>query len=492
MADRKWAGMMSRSEKRIQNTLGVIAAENVGKVRLYRRDILETYDKYYENRQYDGKMDWDVAARLSCEDNGQFISIRDRKPRVVFAFARVLCSRLASKLVGSETFPTLIVEDDPESQMFFQLVSKLAMLQARLLEPMRRCLSSGAVFVRFNFVEGSLKLEHFNSKYCYPEFAPNGELSSIRIQYVYESPDERDTNGNPLKRWYKLELGSLTDILFDNPPYKEGAQPVFEEKESVTHGLGYVQGQWFRTSEDKHYPDGYSVIGDILGFVDSINYSLSQSDQAVAYNQEPQLVLNGLETEEMDHMIRSSTKAWHLGKEGTAEFLENSMTGVEAANELRDKMRLGIQDIARVVLMDPEKMVAHAQSGKALEILHAPMVELITELRPMIEGQMRDLIMKIALTVLNLMQQGIDTGMTIPPGWTPKSLNLTFQWPPIFPMTMMDLQQKVAVASSATGASIISRETATRWLAKDFGILDVEEEIAKVAAQPVINPFGAF
>jgi hypothetical protein len=31
-----------------------------------------------------------------------------------------------------------------------------------------------------------------------------------------------------------------------------------------------------------------------------------------------------------------------------------------------------------------------------------------------------------------------------------------------------------------------------KWLAKDFGIEDIEEEKAKIAAQPVINPFGGF
>jgi hypothetical protein len=41
-------------------------------------------------------------------------------------------------------------------------------------------------------------------------------------------------------------------------------------------------------------------------------------------------------------------------------------------------------------------------------------------------------------------------------------------------------------------ASLISRETLTRWLAKDFDVQDVEAEIEKIANQPSLNPFGAF
>ena len=37
-----------------------------------------------------------------------------------------------------------------------------------------------------------------------------------------------------------------------------------------------------------------------------------------------------------------------------------------------------------------------------------------------------------------------------------------------------------------------SRATLTRWLAKDFGVENIEEEVAKVGTQKVINPFGGF
>ena len=98
------------------------------------------------------------------------------------------------------------------------------------------------------------------------------------------------------------------------------------------------------------------------------------------------------------------------------------------------------------------------------------------------------------MTLTNLIQneRGAPVPVTIPPGFKPKSLNVTTSWPPIFPPTMQDLQQKVQVAVSAAGGNLISRETMTRWLAKDFDIEDIEAEVKKIADQPILNPFGAF
>jgi hypothetical protein len=491
---RQWSGMMSRTAKKVANNLGVIRGDQAGgKLKGFRSQKLEDLDAYYENRQHDKLIDWDQAVKMAAEENGTYIPVRERKPRIQVAFAKMLCQRITSKLIGQKTFPALKVEEDPETELFTKLVLKASGFRSHLLEPMRRCLASGSCFVRFYFVNGIIKIEHFLSKFCYPVFDDAGHLESITIKYVFEDPEDLDDKEKPRKKWYKLELSGTSDIEYDNPLYVEsGGEPVFQEAKRVDHNLGFVQGEWLRTSEDKHSPDGYSLNEDILDFIDELNYSLSQSSTAVSYNQDPQLALSGMDVDDIEKLVRSSAKAWNMGRDGKAQFLETNLTGVETAERLRDKIRLGIQDIARIVMMDPEKMMAQAQSGKAMEILHGPMVELIDELRPMVEKYIIALLVKIIITYLILMSQGVETGLEVPPGWSPKSFNLTAVWPPIFPMTMSDLKEKLGVAVQATSASLISRETATRWLAKDFDIEDIEAELAKIAGQPILNPFGSF
>jgi hypothetical protein len=485
--DRQWSGFMSRTAKRVANNLGIVyGSEQQSGTPRFRRHDLEVLDAYYENRQYEGLAPWDSA------NKDEYIPVRMRKPRIIYAFAKVLCQRVASKLVGKDTFPVFLVEDDPETEAFLRLVVKVAKLQSRLMEPVRRTLGAGSGLVRFYFVGGACKVESYLSKYCYPEFTETGELASVRIQYTYPDPTELDEKGKPVEKWYRLDLGQMTDILYDNPVYKPNAQPEFKPVSTATHSLGFVQAVWMRTGEDKHVPDGDALTGDILDFIDEINYSLSQSSTAVSYNQDPQLTISGMDSEQLDDLIRSSAKAWNLGREGKAEFMETTLSGVERAELMRDKVKLGVQDVARVVMLDPEKFAANAQSGKAMEMLHGPLVELVNELRAQFEDLFVTLLLKIAVTMLMLRDAGVDIGIEMPEGWAPKSLNVSVQWPAIFPMTISDLKDKVGVAVAAASGNLISRETLTRWLAKDFSIEDVEAEVAKINAQPVINPFGGF
>lgn len=484
---RRFAGLVTRSELRAANNLGVVYAGSSLKQK-FRRPELDLFDAYYEGRAYVGLPPWDQAQF----SDGQYVPIRQRCPRIQYEFAKVLSSRLASKLVGSRTFPLLKIEEDPDTEAYLQAISQSGRLKAYLIEPVRRMIVAGSSFVRFYVVEGQFKVQSYLSKWCYPEFDNAGNLESIRIQYVYEDEADRDSQGKPKKKWFKLELGKFKDIKYDNPEFNGDSDPRFKVVSSVPHNLGFVQGEWLRTSEKTNSVDGDSLIEPVLGFIDELNYSLSQSSTAVQYNQDPQLALTKMDEEDVDKLIRSSAKAWNLGKEGEASFIEASMTGVEKALELRDKVRMSIQDVTRIIMLDPEKIVGNAQSAKAMEVLHGPMVELIEELRPMLEKSITSLIVKMSLANLMLNEEGAPTPVMIPDGYEPLSMNVIVQWPEIFPMTMQDLQQKVAIANSVASANIISRETMMKWLAKDFGVENIEEELAKIAAQPVINPFGGF
>jgi hypothetical protein len=500
--DQRYAGKVRDGKfySRAKSRFAQLAKNNLGirmdgsydqSVLFYRDPLLHQLDKYYENTQYDHLEDWDNA---SCQDD--YIAVRKRKPRIIYSYGKVLSSRVASKLVGDKNFPTMKVDEDPDTTEFLKVLINSSMLRSRLLEPIKRTVATGSAFVRFYIVENAIKIEWFKSKYCYPEFSPAGELISVEVRYVYEDQTDLDAQKNPKKKWYKMILGTMTDILFDNPEYKPGATspPEFQVVSRVDHELGFVQGHWFRTCEDKHSPDGYGLLTDLMDFIDEVNYNLSQSSEAVSYNQDPQLTIKNMDEEELSELIRSSQKAWNLGREGEANFLESNLDGVKVASELRDKVRLGVQDISRVVMMDPEKMVAHAQSGRALEVLHGPFVELLNEIRPFIELGIKALLVKMALAVLITEEKYGESPITIPAGYAPKSLDVQASWPPVFPLTMTDMKEMLSVATAATSANIFSREWAARWLAgvKEFGVEDIETELQKVATQPVINPFGGF
>lgn len=478
----------SRLGRWAQNTLGVINADSVGAARIFRRNELDVLDSYYDSEQYEHLQDWEEALKSDT-----YVSIRDRKPRIIYNIAKIVVDKVTSKLCGQKVFPKFLIEDDPDDTAFFNVVIKAASLRRNLIEPVRQALKAGSSFVRYFLINGQLEVEWSNSKYCYPKFDAVGELDEIEVKYVYEDWEDLDVKGDPKKKWYCLQLTKTSDVLMDNPPYIAGTKPTFAPVETNDHGLGWVQGEWLQTNKDKFDPDGPSLYGDILGFIDDTNYSLSQTSQAIGYNQEPQLGVKGVDEEELDTLVKSSQKAWNLGREGEAAFIETALEGVKQATEVRGDNRNRMLEVVRVVLQDPEKIAGNAQSGNALEILNAPLIELIDELRSVFEPKFIKIILKMALTCLIMNKRGMTTMIETPTGYMPESFDLVCQWPAIFPPTLADINLMCQAANTASTANVISRESLTRWLAPVFGIDDVDEELSKIATQPPPpNPFGDF
>lgn len=487
MVAREWLGLpKSRTQQRIDNNLGIISPASMGKVKKYRDDRLHRLDQYFEGTQYDNLAPWDQPPEA------QFVPIRQRKPRINYRFGKRLANEIASMLFGSKRFPKIHVEGDPDMSTYLGLVVKGAKLQSNMVELARKLAVGGSGFVRFYFNGGDPVIEVYDAKYCYPTFDESGALSSMDVIYTFFDSAEVDEKGKPVERWARMTLGTDEDIVYDNPKFDPASEPVFEPIGSVPHGFGFVQGEWFRTQVKPKSVDGDSLLDDVTDLIDELNYSLSQSSQAIGYNQEPQVLFSGMDVDEINGLVKSSQKGWDLGRDGKASFLETNLGAVQTAEEFRDRVRLAVQDVARIILMDPEKFGGQAQSGKAMEVLMAPMVNLIEEIRPIVETNLVSLVTKIAFINLMLINEGAETSISVPPGWEPKSWNVTAEWPPVFHQTIQDLRDKLSVAVQAANATLISRDTLTRWLARDFDIADVELEIQKLAAQPVLNPFGAF
>lgn len=488
----RFFGGKSRSQKRADNNLGIVhgGAPVPLKSRRCRTPELELIDSYVNGTQYDGKMDWN-----ECECSDEYIPLHKRKPRVIYPYAQTLSNRIASKLVGKSVFPGLKIDDSEDDDEFLGVVLKETQFKAKLLQGTKKFASHGSMFMRFKLSEGEMILEHFNPKYCYPKFSQGGELEEMRIQYVWADKEDLDERGKPTEKWFKLVLGKDKDVLYDNPKYVSTAEPVFVPINTAEHGLGFVQGEWIRTTEEKHVPDGENMVLPITGFIDALNYNLSQSDRAVSYGLDPQLILSGIDEEEMEGLIKSAYKAWNLGKDGTATFAEIQGSGIERAEETRLSFFKNLQDITRVIMLDPEKIVGNAQSAKAMEVLHGPMIELIDELRPQMEKGMIKLLQKMMVALTKFNAEGQELSIIMPPQYRPTSLSIEVTWPQVFPLTIQDMQQLVSVAVQLTNNNIASRQTVLKWImAKgiDLGIEDVEAEVNLVNTQQQFNTFGGF
>lgn len=481
---------MTRLQRHAANTLGVLMTDSLQSAQVYRSQYLDILDQYYEGTQYEDKQDWFEAEK----ESENYVPIRDRKPCVQYNLPHVLVNKVAAKIIGTSAFPTFLVEEDDDDTAFFRTVVKASSFRRNLIEPVKRCLNGGSVFVRYYFVDGQIQMEYALSKYCYPVFDAQGELDQIEIKYVYDDWNDKDSKGNPKQKWYCMLLTKTSDIMMDNPEYRPGVKPSFSPASQVDHNLGWVQGEWLSTYKDKHNFDGHSLYADILSLIDDINYNLSQSSHAVKYNLEPQLTVNNVDEDELEKLVRSSQKAWNLGREGKAEFVESNGKGMESAEMHRGHVRNLALEVVRVILQDPEKINGNVASGEALKQMNAPLVELVDEMRQVLEPSLTALLIKIAMTALRFNADGMDTAIQTPKGYSPSSLDITVQWPPVFPPTIADIQAMAQAAQLLSQSSIISRETLTKWVAQVIPSVDnIEEELKRIETQePLPSPFGTF
>jgi hypothetical protein len=492
VGDRSFIGN-SRATKMANNNLGIVLGGGTNfKYRKFRSQCLDRIEKYVDNTQYDHLAPW-----RPVDPREEYVAVRSRKPSVIFPFAKIYMQRLASKLVGASTFPKFDIVDDKDASYFLGLVRRASFFDPKMVDIAKNFIAYTSCFARFHIVGGAPKIEVYNSNYCYPEFDAAGELEHVEVKYIYETDEMDQSTGKMICRWYKLELSKTSDTLYDNPVFDENSssEPEFQVVDTAEHNLGFVQGEWFRYGESTYDVDGAEtpVLHDLTGFIDAINYNLSQSDSATSYGLDPQLVINGLSEEEVDELIKSSSKAWLLGRqENKAQFLEVTGSGVATAKETEERLMKKAADAARIVFLDPEKTVASAQSGKAMEVLHAPMVEVINEIRPWFEKGMIGLLQKITATLVLLNQGGAELDLMMPKAWEPMSLDITCAWPPIFPLTIQDMQQIVAIGLQAANGNLIARDTAAKWIQTqgvDFGVEDWDAEVAKINGQ---KQFGGF
>ena len=106
-------------------------------------------------------------------------------------------------------------------------------------------------------------------------------------------------------------------------------------------------------------------------------------------------------------------------------------------------------------------------------MLYKPLISEIEHMRDFLEQGLCDLLAK-----MELLSKDLDWG--IPEGTIENS---TKKWGDIFRSTQADTAQKVQSAVSATQGKILSRKTATRHLAPEFGVENVEEELKQIESE---------
>ena len=455
---------------------------------LYRFPHLEIYSRYMENTQYEHLAPW--RGDLTDQQNDDRVT----QPKKVFPLPQIASDTFCG-LITSQESRLNIIDQSTEKQKKIDEFLKKSMFWACLSSAFPSFFSNGSMFIRFYVSENREKIlmEPINTKSCWPVFDVNNELEEVTIRYVYDT-GEIDEKKDPIWNWAQYKIGKYEDIEYDNPRFipDERMIPDFKIDLTIKHGLGFVQGEWFKNGFDVASDDGKSYIKNAMDYLDDLNYISSKESNALYHSLYPTLLGLGIDKDELEYlqggMFRKDTEiaggssfisTEKPPKEADLRFLETTNAGIQLSEPYIQRNINIMQHILKITLPNPEVLLGYAQSAEAMKMLYRPIIEEVISMRPFLEAGV--------CSLLNKMEKACLSGgvpFAIPLGTIE---NAEKKWGEMITATETDKSQRTTNALQAVEGRIISRESATKHVAGDFGIENVSEEIKRIEKEVEID-----
>jgi hypothetical protein len=438
---------------------------------------LTELDLFLEGKAYDHLP---YSFNKEEKENGDMISIYDRRPSVTYNIPGMVARITSRKLFAGRHAPTLYHKNPKFLEKIKRLV-KEAKLGA-LMPFIVRAGSVGSACLTFKVVgkeaKARLKCEVWAARWCQPTFDLFGDLHKLRIAYpapgaqFIESGylfDNKDKKIDITQRYWRVfDLDRMTEVnyqpMLENTfnPVDPGTwdQLVEDKKYRIEHNLGIVQAYWFQNLAGGVGYDGACTWEDAIQLTITSDYELSQLNRGVNYNAAPQIVTIGKMLKFAGDAGTSRSPAIILpfaapqremdGSTiggGDAKLLEMQGDGIKVGLELAKCLRkLALEQIG-AGRKDPDE-VNGIITGKAMELLDEDFIDLTSELKTAYGENGYIEVVKLQATV------AIAAKHPIMAGEDPKEVDgLSLVWPRIYDPTPQEVMQLVQGMSQAVGGT---------------------------------------
>ena len=231
---------------------------------------------------------------------------------------------------------------------------------------------------------------------------------------------------------------------------------------------------WVRNLPGGELPDGACTFRAAVETGIEIDYQLSQAGRGLKYSSDPTLLIKepaGLEGD----LVRGAGNALVVSEKGDARLLEIGGTAAAAVLEYVRVLRELALEGVHGNRADASRLTAPA-SGRALEMMNQGLVWLADQLR-----------VSYGEAFLSVCRMILRAGRVYPlvvggqaVGALDAEAELRLAWPAWYPVTSEDRARDASTLVALVEAGQLSRETARRLLAADWGIVDVAGEQARV------------
>ena len=413
---------------------------------------------------------------------GEYIPLRQRKPSVRYNLCRIVVEDSVSLLFGEGRFPQ-VESENKETRDNLALVLKSARINAVMIDAAMRG-SVGSVALHMRILRERLFLDALDTAFLTPEFDPDAPDTLVRVT------ERRKVRGDALRdagyaiqpdmlnqmHWFQRVWDGDADTWFVPQPVADAEQaPAIDAQRTVQHGLGFVPIVWVRNLPGGNGIDGGCTFRPAIETQIEIDYQLSQAGRGLKYSSDPTLLIKEPASDE-GNLVRSAANALVVSENGDAKLLEINGTASAAVIEYVRVLREMALEQIHGNRSNADKVSA-AQSGRALELMHQPLIWLADNLRV---SYGEDALLRLCHMIIAASQKfGIRVdGKPVKLSPAP----LVLRWPAWFAPTESDKQTQASTLATHRQAGHISQETAVASMSAAYDIEDVPAEIARIKA----------
>jgi hypothetical protein len=480
---------------------------------------LETLGLYAEGRQHEAlQYNWDGTRQGYAGEAdikpGWYVPLKHRRPNVRFNLGKLIVGRLTAMALGEESWPQINVSGDEDAEDYVQALATEAKLQQRLQEARSKGGAAGTAVLSFAFVDGMPRVKSHEAKHMFPlRWADRDEhvLGAVLKVYAYTRTVWVDSAPKEKRFYFARYWDERTETVWDPIPQELAQTNAWSWKvpsRTIVHDYGECPVYWCQNLEDGDREDGISDIDQLPDTFDRINHLLSATTKGTIANVDPTLVIKDDPGKNQGVVHKGEGQA--IFSKGGADYLELKGESVKTAKELARELTQFCLETAGVVIGDPEKMGAKAQSSLTLKMLYLPMCNQCDLLRVQYGGLITAVLRGMLRAARKI--EGTEPGpvvvtedgyrlqhkpvVVLPPRIevegegdekiekeVPRSPGtserIELKWPQYFPPALPDIKLAVDAATAAQGRTI-SRKTGVAFTAPMFGVVDIDEELALI------------
>lgn len=441
---------------------------------------------------------------------GEAILMKNRRPSVQVGtnLLRSVVNDSIGMLFGEGRFPVVDTQDVTTREVIADLIK-----ESNLVAIMRDAAyrgSVGSIAIQMQVLRGRVFFKVHDTIFLTPGFDPEEPDTLIGMveRYKVKGEDLAD-RGYAIAEddydqmfWFQRTWDLNREVWFvpwkvDDQDRDEPHVPVEDSKRTVVHNLGFCPWVWVKNLYGGDDIDGLCTFQHAVDTCIQIDYQVSQAGRALKYSADPLLVVKEPPIENlfgMDDgvavegggggMFRSASTLLTINsdKGGDAKFLEidgeGARTVIEFCQYLRDQALEAMQGNRSKL----DAINSH-QGAKALEILNAPLIRLTDNLRASYGeyGLLR--LLKMFLKAVSVRGGTIKVNGKAVAASIAKTDDLSLRWGQWFAPNEEEVKQKADGLAVLVQNEIVSRETATKEIARECDIEDIKAERALVEAE---------